>query len=328
MIKQDEDSSYGRKLLRLFRLLLADRRPHYLTDLYQSLNCSPQTILRLMDEIEGEVGISLQKGKDGRRRWFKLMPLNRTGRLLLDNEDLRFLQICRDLADPYLPAQMKKRVDARLWELSLQLSELTPDSESDTVRFTFFSKGYIDYTPFYDRISTLLDASQEHAVCLVHYRPSGEEKIKEHYLVPYRIASMNSALYVLGTYVADDFMTPRHSGSLAVHRLLKVRKTGHITSFEPPQVSSNSFGLPWHEPRTFKIRFKKGKSADYVRERIWASHQRFSEDTDGHLILEITTTSEPELRSWVRSFGPEEAQIISCSSTEPQQSDKTPESKE
>ena len=55
---------------------------------------------------------------------------------------------------------------------------------------------------------------------------------------------------------------------------------------------------------------KKGKSADYVRERVWARQQRLEECPDGSLIFEITTTSEPELMSFVRSFG-EEATLLS-----------------
>ena len=62
-----------------------------------------------------------------------------------------------------------------------------------------------------------------------------------------------------------------------------------------------------HSPRNLG---KKSKSADYVRERVWARQQRLEECPDGSLILEITTTSEPELMSFVRSFG-EEATLLS-----------------
>jgi hypothetical protein len=30
-----------------------------------------------------------------------------------------------------------------------------------------------------------------------------------------------------------------------------------------PEAEPNAFGLPWHEPKTFRIRFKAGKAADY-----------------------------------------------------------------
>lgn len=308
MSKSDADSTYGSKLLKLFRILLADRNRHYLSDLKKTLNCSSQTVLRLIEEIEREMGDNLEMGKNGRLRWYRLNPLNKTGRFILDNEDLKFFGICRDLADPYLPAQLKGRVDARLWELSLQVSDV--DNIEDQSRFAFFSKGQINYTPYYATINTLLKAIKEKTVCIVQYRPSGEKVIKRHFFAPCKIAIMNGALYVLGTYVKEDFVTQRHQAYFAIHRLLDVVKTDHVVPFEPLTFDFKSFGLPWHPPRTFRIKFKKGKSADYVRERVWARQQRLEECPDGSLILEITTTSEPELMAFVRSFG-EEATLLS-----------------
>jgi hypothetical protein len=74
-------------------------------------------------------------------------------------------------------------------------------------------------------------------------------------------------------------------------------------SLNLPEAESESFGLPWHEPREFRIRFAPGRAAAYVRERVWADAQRLEEMEDGGLILAITTRSEPELTAWVRSFG-------------------------
>lgn len=70
--------------------------------------------------------------------------------------------------------------------------------------------------------------------------------------------------------------------------------------------------MPWHEPRTFVIHFKAGKSADYVRERIWTKNQQMHDLPNGDLELELTTTAEPELLAWVRSFGTE-AQLVTHS---------------
>ena len=76
-----------------------------------------------------------------------------------------------------------------------------------------------------------------------------------------------------------------------------------------PEVECATFGLPWHEPKEFRIHFKAGKAADYVSERIWADKQKIEMQDDGSIILHITTRSEPELLAWVRSFG-SEAELI------------------
>ena len=51
--------------------------------------------------------------------------------------------------------------------------------------------------------------------------------------------------------------------------------------------------------------FKAGEAADYVSERIWSDSQKIEKQDDGSVVLQITTSSEPELMAWVRSFGEE-----------------------
>lgn len=303
--KYDEDISYGSKLLKVFRLLMAEKRRHYLSDLTEYLHCSQQTVLRLMLEIERELGESFVSGKDGRRRWYQIVPRRRPRRLGVDAEELRFLEICRDFAEPFLPDQIRRRVDSCLWELSLELADFGRISVPGRKNLAFFSKGYIDYTPHYDKIQNLLSAAAERHICRVTYKASGRAEARTHLFLPGMIGSMNGALYAIGTCLEADYKTPRYDTCLAVHRMTQVEVTAFFSTLPPPQFDPAGFGLPWHEPRTFRIRFKPGPSSDYVRERQWAASQRISDLPDGSLLLELTTCSEPELMAWVRSFGSE-----------------------
>jgi hypothetical protein len=92
---------------------------------------------------------------------------------------------------------------------------------------------------------------------------------------------------------------------MAIHRITDVTLTERQFTFDMPEVEPNTFGLPWHEPRAFCIRFKAGKAADYVRERIWADKQTLEDTEDGGVSLKLTTRSEQEIMAWVRSFGDE-----------------------
>lgn len=79
-VKHDMDSTTGVKLLRLFLRLMADRNRHFQAELAIWLNCSKQTIIRLMRVIESVVGDRLKMGMEDRRRWYQLcsdsrMPL-------------------------------------------------------------------------------------------------------------------------------------------------------------------------------------------------------------------------------------------------------------
>lgn len=100
--KLDPDARTGDKLLRLFRKLLFDNRRHFQQDLARELNCSPQTVIRLMEQIENAVGIALEMGMEQRRRWYRLNP-GEKGHLGLDFEELRFLTLCRRMAAGILP---------------------------------------------------------------------------------------------------------------------------------------------------------------------------------------------------------------------------------
>ena len=125
-VKRDMDLTAGEKLLRLFLRLMADRNRHFQADLAVWLNCSKQTIIRLMGVIESVVGTRLKMGMEDRRRWYLFCPDSRMP-LGLDCEELRFLHICRDMASAYLPAQVQRRVDDSLFRLAMQLAD-TPSS--------------------------------------------------------------------------------------------------------------------------------------------------------------------------------------------------------
>lgn len=289
---------------------MIEGKKHYLSDLAKDFNCSSQTILRLIMTIEEEICINLKTGKDGVKRWYQIESISRS-RLGLDFEELRYLAICRDLASPYLPEQVKKRVDESLLNFSLLMSDSAYAGRENIQKeqFAFFSKGYIDYTKHYSAIEKLLKAVDQKMICIIRYKAAGKNEIKEHRFAPHKFVSMSGTLYCLGATVENNFIKMKHYNSFPIHRIIDVISTDKLIQFEIPNVELNMFGLPWHEPRTFKIQFKAGRSADYVKERIWADNQKITDLEDGGILLEITTRSEPELTSWVRSFG-DEAKFI------------------
>jgi hypothetical protein len=307
--KIDPDSTPGVKLLRMFRKLMLDGRRHFQVDLADELQCSPQTVIRMAGEIEAVIGASLESGLENRRRWYQIKTISRS-RLGLDFEELRYLSVCRDLAASSLPEQVRVRVDDTIFNLSMLMADqgFAEREKAQKAQFTFFSKGRIDYTPHFEHIEKLLQAAEEKRICLVRYKAAGKREDKEHRFAPGRMVSMSNALYVIGAGVTENFREMRHLTNLAIHRITDVTLTERNFAFAMPEAEPNAFGLPWHKPRTFRIRFKPGKTADYVRERIWAEEQKIEDTEDGGVLLELTTRSEPELRAWVRSFG-EEAEL-------------------
>lgn len=308
--KYDQDSTPGVKLLRLFRKLLADGSRHFQSDLATEFNCSAQTVMRMIAEIESVIGANLETGLDRRRRWYRISS-NHPNRLGLDYEELRYLAVCRDLATPALPEQVRRRVDETLLQLSLHMAEQGFSERPDVQepQLGFYSKGRIDYTPHRETLEGLLSAIRQRGVCRLVYRASGSSEDKKHLFAPGRLVSMNLTIYVLGALLAEDGVEVRHHTHLAVHRIHRIERTSLVYRGTFPDFGKGTFGLPWHEPREFHIRFRAGKAADYVCERIWADRQSIEHLPDGSVILHITTRSEPEIMAWVRSFG-EEASLL------------------
>ena len=305
--KFDDRSTASDKVLRLFRILLSSDQRWFLFDLTKRLNCSTQTVTRLAEVIERELGSNLETGKDGRFRRYRLVPKARPGRLQLNVRELRYLEICRDLAEPYLPAQLLMATERDVRRLALFLCDESNFPQPNKP-FAFFSRGYIDYTLFFSEIDLIAQAIDERMVLQLEYKALGADEVKHYLFAPYRIAGVNGALYVLGAVVNPDLSFSFRS-SFAIHRINKVTPSGQHFTFALTEVDDRFYGLPWHEPRTFVIHFKAGKSADYVRERIWTKNQRLRDLANGDLELELTTTAESELLAWVRSFG-SEAQLI------------------
>jgi hypothetical protein len=308
--KKDQDSTPGVKLLRMFRKLMLDGRLHFQGGLAEELQCSAQTVIRLAAEIESVIGASLESGLENRRRWYRIRTISRS-RLGLEFEELRYLSVCRDLAASTLPEQIRNRVDETIFNLSLLMADhdYANRDKAQKRQFTFFSKGRIDYTPHFASIGKLIQAAEERLACLVQYKAAGKPSCKEHRFIPVRIVSMNGALYALGGRLTEDFQGLRHLTNLAIHRIHDVTLTERVYTGALPGASPGEFGLPWHQPRKFRVQFKPGQASDYVRERIWADEQKLEEHDDGGVTLEITTRSEPEFMAWVRSFG-EEAVLL------------------
>jgi len=302
MPPKKDDATSGEKVLKLYNILMCDGKKHYQGDLAERLNCTKQTIIRLAATIESVIGANLTSGLSDGRKWYRMDTKGHRS-FGLNFEELRYLNICRDIASTTLPAPVLKRIDDTILNLSISMAEKRLNAcATQGKQFAFFTKGHIDYAQHYDTLNILAHAAEEKRICTLQYKANGKSSPKEHRFAPGRIVGMSNALYVLGAGVTEDFKDIRHLTNLAVHRIVDIKLTGHIFQFELPDACSNSFGLPWHEPRTFRIRFSPNV-ADYIRERQWADEQSMGDTEDGGVILEITTRSEPELMAWVRSFG-------------------------
>ena len=300
--KYDENSSSGAKLLRLFRKLIISKGKHTQKELADYLNCSPQTIIRLISEIENEVGANLETGKDKNVRWYSLNSKSRN-MLNLDSNELRCLCLCRDMAEPYLTDEDKKRTDDTLLRISIMLADVNNSSEKK-YSYAFYYKGRIDYSAFIDQIHDLEYAIQKSLVCKLRYKKPNEEEISLINFAPSQFICHNNALYILGSKTDDSLRNPLKQVSLVVHRILHVNITDVPVCFSLDKTDGTDFGLPWdQEAHKYELTLKKGRASNYVKERIWCENQKLQELENGDLRIEFISRSSYEVYAWFRSFG-------------------------
>jgi biotin operon repressor len=301
--KQNPDSRPRDKLLVLYQRLTLDGRKHFQSDLARNLGCSPQTVARLIEVIEGHLGkdVYIENGLEGRRRYYRLQSSTERRALGFTFEELRYLATCRDLAAQFLPKGVAERIDQSLTALALQLGENSAKSISG-LPFGFHSKGFIDYTPHLPTIAALNQAIDKCRICDVVYKANGRQAATEYRYAPGRLLAMNSTLYVQGYRLTEGSLLRERPTTFLLHRISKVAPTGEYFKFNAADADAQAFGLNWHEPKRVQVQIAAG-AADYVRDRVWSDGQIIEEREDGSIVLTVTTTSEKELQAWVWSFG-------------------------
>ena len=303
MPRKATDASSGEKLLRLFQKLMLNRGRHYQNELAKWLNCSPQTVMRLAEEISKQVGKIWDSGVEHNRRWYEIKP-QKSGKFGIEFEELRYLAVCRDLAAPMLPKQVKERVNQSIHDIAIELLSYESREMLNKPVLQFYSRGRIDYTPHFKTITLLQQAMEDHSICELMHKSGGEKNYKKIRFAPKRFAAIGNVLYVVGVKTNDKLEHVK-TISPAVHRIKNVTPTIFKKDFEISGDDPADFGLPWHEPKTYVIEFKPGKASDYVRERLWTDNQQIKELENGGVELTITTRSGPEVEAWIRGFGDE-----------------------
>jgi hypothetical protein len=298
--KKNINSTPGDKLLRLFRLLLLDGRKHYQKQLSQIFDCSPQTIIRLASEIEEIIGGILVKGLDSHKRWYQIKSLNPYS-IGMEHAAIRYLSVCRDLASNILSEEELSKIAKDLMALSLLLAEYKESSESSK-NYLFDGRGYIDYSGKAEIIERLLRAQEEKKLCLVSFREEDKSEFREHNFAPGRMLALNNVLYSLGADLSENGEHIEYT-NFAIHKIELVSVLDKLHSQDFPKFVPANFGFQWGAPRTYQIKFKAGKSASYVSERVWSENQALKRLPEGDLVLTLTTSCESEIECWMRSFG-------------------------
>lgn len=302
--------SYGTKLLSLFARLLFSRQSHSLTELARMLDCSKQTVLRLVDDIRKAYGVEIEEQLIDRRKYFKIAKRIDKGQALpLTAEEVATLRMCKAFAEHLLGPELLKQASNAI-DKSIAGAE-TPFAD----HFSTFQFGRIDYTPHQEIIQNVVRAMREKRICEVVYKAGHDNGINCFFIKPLRLFAFKDTLY-LCTQLARRPGERRQSNHfdplLALHRIQSLsiteRHFEHPKNFDFGKLFKNEFGLIKEKPIYAEVEFS-GWAARYASERIWSSDQKLFKTEDCKIIIRVKVSSEDEFLSWVLSFG-DAAKII------------------
>lgn len=312
--KIDADQTYGEKVIRLFARLLFSNRPHSLTELAEALDCSKQTVSRILNEIQKSMGVDLERTKSGKQAVYTIKNRKPPPAAYLSKSELDLLWMCRAFAERLVGKGLFDEIQQALFKSQCVVED---GALPNPHLFATFFPGTVDYTPHQETIRTLIEAMNERRVCKVAYKAAASERATNFHIKPLKIFTHKETLYLHAQRAKDPWqkkwVQPEFDPLLAIHRFKSVEKADRKVPFEVPKeydfekAFNQTFGII--KEKSFQVEAEfTGWAAVYVSERVWSPDQVIEKDGD-KMRIKFTSSSEPEVISWILSFG-EHARVL------------------
>lgn len=305
--KINPDGKYGQNIIALFAKLLFSKEKHSLVELSRMLQCSKQSITRMIDDITMFYGVQLTESYEGKRKYYQIEQRPGTLPLVgMSESEFHILQMCRAFTEHLLGRQFFGEAAQALMKSQALLTDGNTSSER---HFASLIPGNIDYTPHHKIIRTLIHAMDEKKVCRISYLSITAPKAKTFYLKPLKIFSHKDTIYLharMAKFPGKPYKEPKFDPLLAIHRIKKLEITDRAfefpESYDFEKIFNQNFGVIKEASFEVAVEFT-GYAAKYVSERIWSPDQKLTKLPSGKIKVRFTTSSKPELIAWVLSFG-------------------------
>ena len=313
--KKNQDSNPTRNAVTLYSILLFSGQPYSLKRLSEILDCSRQSVMRLLEQIEMTGRAHIHKWTDNGQSYYQIKTPPSRPRTIISPKELEQLVLCKEWLQHLLPEGIRKSLDSTVEKAAVLLEDYDCRAEALQPIGESAVKGWIDYSGHEFILTVLAAAARTHHVVEVEYQSPQSDTPKTHCIVPGRIIAFHEALYVRGWKVTPKG-TPKivQPITLAIHRLREATPTRrHLSDQEmksqPLLDETQFFGMAQQsDPFPVKARFYFG-GATYVRERQWSKDCQLIPESDGSVTLCFMAQSELEVIKWILSFGAE-AQLL------------------
>jgi len=131
--KFDLYKSYGEKLIGLFVRLLFSGERHSLTELAQMLDCSKQTVLRLIDNIRKSYGVNIEETKEGNRSYYRIRkPVSSLKNIPLTEAELHSLLICKSFTQHLIGKKLYEEATQAIFKSKAALGTMAGRTAAET----------------------------------------------------------------------------------------------------------------------------------------------------------------------------------------------------
>lgn len=304
------DSKPAEKILALYTTLLVSPKALSLTEIAGKLDCSKQTVCRLIDQMESSQFGRLLRENQGRQAYYRLEKPKRQPGVAINAQGLEQLALCREFMLRLLPPSMHRHMETSLGQAVAYLEE---DAEAPVPDIGGgISKGTIDYTPFEAILNNLITGISKKRVCLVNYRSKRNKTPKSYCIAPVKLLAYHECIYVIAYRVTDKgvvkivYEAPMH---LALQRFISCELTRRTAKDLPgPPSTPQLLGIMEGEPFDVTAKFS-AHAATYAAEREWSAGQKLEELPNGEIIMQLKARNKAECIAWILGFGPE-AEIL------------------
>jgi len=270
-------------------------------------------VIRLVEDIRRSYGVDIEDTIRENRKYYRIKTNGRVPPALHFTEsEYTVLFMCQAFARHLLGKQLFDEATAAMEKNRA----LIPSGKGfSSGKVSSFMPGTIDYTPHEESMRKLLQALEENIVCTVRYKGLGVKKAKRFTIMPLKIFSHHETVYLHARWANGD--TSRKDPSvydplLAVHRIQNIELTekhfDYPADYDFEKSYNQHFGIMSDDRFEVVAKFS-GYAATYVTERTWSPDQKITKHRSGGIRIIFSASSEPEVVSWILSFG-DKAKLI------------------
>ena len=282
-----------------------------LTALCERLEIDKRQAYRVIDEIQGEFKIMIDKEKallgSETRYYLDKAFARRLSEIKVADLNLTFAEIIslyfiKGHARLYRGTDIEENIERAFNKLDAFVPEgLAKKLEKIKTLFLSADKLTKDYKGKEEIIEKLTDAILQQKTCLIEYNSFSSRKIKTFNIDPLKLFDWYGGIYIwIRVPEYDDIRT------LAVERINKISLTEKVFSppdnFSPDELIEDAFGIICDDPVAVKIHIC-AKQAPYIQERQWCKNQTIETLKDGSIILSMDTSGWFDVKKLILSFG-------------------------